>query len=659
MKQIFVVIFLIVAVSVAAFWSVSIGAKRAAPEPTLSSTPVEILPPDPRPNIVVINLDDADCNLLSPEMLKLYPGFNELAKRSVHFTNMHVTTPFCGPSRAALFRGQYAHRTGVRINNPKAATSLQLKGGYREFLRQGHDHDELGVWLNNAGYRTMLLGKYHHSGFDFKKPDGFDDFYVSNGGRYTETYEFTTREYAKGKGQYAGKDIYRTDREADDAVNLIQQHAKRRALQTSSGEIAQPFFFYYAPFAPHRPEGGDFTSMVNKEKYGDWQPDLTIPATPDFNEPDMSDKPIHRQLKPYSETELANLQEEYRCRARAVKSVDDFVQKTIAELKANDLYENTYFLFTTDNGYQLGHHRLMSKLDPYRMSTTAPLFVSGPDVKQRATANHLLAHIDMCPTILDLAQCPKPDFLDGKSFVDLIRNPADHDEASWRKPVILENWQVKTNRRIAMPSMYSGLRYHDKLYVEWCTGDQEYYDLANDPYELENNYDALSDSAKQKLHDDLLSSRGVEMDPIVTVLQQTVLSVHKNFPYCVRGVAEDDHSIKKIKLMVRHIERGYWNGKTWQPRRTHVEVTDFAKDQQMVSWRYDIRNAVSGLTEKDSQIINNRKVFNFALQAYAWDDKLNSSEEFRIQLRVPFTTDPWVVNTANAKSDAKSDAKLR
>jgi arylsulfatase A-like enzyme len=651
MKKILFVVLTVFAIVGICLLSLGIGAKLITRKPNLelSDTPIQILPPDHRPNIVLINLDDADHKMLSPEMLKLYPGFDQLAKRSVSFTNMHVTTPFCGPSRAALFRGQYAHRTGVRVNIPESELSLQFKGGYAEFMRQGHDHEELGVWLKRGGYRTMLLGKYHHNGFDGRKPDGFDDFYATNGGRYLGSYEFTTRKVAKGRGEQNEMSVYRTNREADDAVHLIRQHTQRRKLQTASGEVAQPFFFYYAPLAPHRPLGNDFTKMVDKKKYANWQANLKIPMTPDFNEADMFDKPTHRQSEPYSDDELEELHAEYRSRARAVKSVDDFIVKMINELKDRGLYENTYFMITSDNGYQMGHHRLHNKLDPYRMSTTAPLFVSGPEAAAPTSVGHLLAHIDMCPTILDLAECPKPGFLDGKSFVDLIRDPHSHDEKTWRKPVVLENWQVKRNRSACLPGTYSGLRYYDRTYVEWCTGDREFYDLSADPYELENAYDSLSDLEKNKLREDLLNSRSVEMDPIVTVLKRAVLSEHTEFPYCVRGIAEDDRCVKKIELMIRHEKRGYWNGESWIPnkKRTYMEVTDFAPDQQMVSWRYDIRDAVSQLTKKDMVTLRNgKKAFRLAVQVFAYDHLGNKSEEARTQMVPPFTTDPFSDRTA-------------
>ena len=616
------------------------------------------LPPGPRPNIVVINLDDADYTMLSPEMLKHYPGFNELAQRSIRFTNMHVSTPFCGPSRAALFRGQYAHRTGVRINIPESELALNFKGGYHEFLRRGYDHDELGVWLKRGGYRTAMIGKYHHNGFDFIKPDGYDDFYTTCGGRYHGAYEFTTRVKEDGEPVRQGKDVYRTDQEAKDAVELVRQHAKRREMQTKSGEVAQPLFFYYAPLAPHRPQGIDFTKMVNERVYGDWKSDLKIPITPDFDEADMSDKPPLRPSPPYAPRELKTLHAEHRCRARALKSVDDFVIDLVKTLKETKQYDNTYFLITSDNGYQLGQHRLHSKLDPYRMSTTAPMFVCGPDVDADPDAKHLLAHIDLCPTILDLASCPKPDFLDGKSFAPLIKDPQSHGESDWREPVLLENWQVKRNRNLFLSGAYSGLRYYNKLYIEWATGDREYYDLANDPWELKNGYEALDDREQKKLHEDLLATRSVEMDPIVTLMPRPILSEHQSLPYCIRGMAEDDRSVKRIEVMIRHLDRGYWNGEDFQPIRTRAIVSDFNKEQQLILWRYDIRELVALLSEEDTEMVDGRKVFRIILQAFAWDEKGNQSEVARVQLLVPFTTDPYAdpVDLAAKPTPAKASS---
>ena len=147
-----------------------------------------------RPNIVLINLDDADAELLQDRMLdQYYPHMRDLARRGIRFTNCHATTPFCAPSRAALFRGQYAYETGVKVNDPSNIDSNGFTGGYGEFLARGHDQAELGVWMKNAGYRTMHVGKYHHHDFDNVVPDGWDDFRVTLGSRYFETFRFTNQ----------------------------------------------------------------------------------------------------------------------------------------------------------------------------------------------------------------------------------------------------------------------------------------------------------------------------------------------------------------------------------------------------------------------------------------------------------------------------------
>ena len=107
-----------------------------------------------------------------------------LAQSGIKFTNLHATTPFCAPSRAALFRGQYAFSTGVKVNQPDTATSNGFTGGYSEFVDRGYDTDELGVWMRNAGYRTMHVGKFHHHNFDNRVPPGWDEFRLTGGARY-------------------------------------------------------------------------------------------------------------------------------------------------------------------------------------------------------------------------------------------------------------------------------------------------------------------------------------------------------------------------------------------------------------------------------------------------------------------------------------------
>ncbi len=588
------------------------------------------------PNIILINLDDADYQMFSPEMLKLYPHIKGLVDQSLSFTNLHVTTPFCAPSRAALFRGQYAHRTGVRVNIPDYPLSLSFRGGYSEFLRQEHEQEELGVWMRRAGYHTMMIGKYHHNGFDFKIPPGWDDFYMSNGGRYMGTYRFTNRDNRNGGHSQNPDDVYRTDQEMIDATRLIKLHTEKQNRQPTADSVSsrrnpelktkssatsngsQPFFLYLAPLAPHRPVGNDFTNMVHKARYDDWHPELRIPRTPDFDTAPLSDKPPHRQTPPYTEAELDLLHLEYLSRARAVKSVDDLLGEILETLKSCGIRESTYIFFTSDNGYQLGQHRLHGKLYPYRICTNVPLYVSGPGITGGTTADHLLGHIDLCPTILELAGAKLPEFLDGKSFIPLLKNPKAINETTWREPVVIENWQAKRNRGKNFLGAYSGLRYHNKIYVEWINGDKEFYDFSKDPYELNNAFDDLSSPEQQLLKRDLLSSRHVSMNPIVTIIPEPVeLDDRADW---VQGRAEDDHSIAEILLHLQDPKtKEFWTGSQWSKVPTDLKANVSSNDQQLVTWHFPI-----------DQLYATR------LSATAWAVDRDGNESAKVQQEISF-----------------------
>ncbi len=232
-----------------------------------------------RPNIILINLDDADSSLLTDDMLEAcYPAMKELAAQSIRFTNMHATTPYCAPSRAALMRGQYAFSTALKVNSPAGSTSNNFPGGYGEFTQLGYQDQELGVWMKDAGYRTMHVGKFHHSGFDKIVPPGWDDFILDAGCVYHSTSRFSTLEHPEGRWKKTGPEDYIIDVDAADSAELIKRHTATRP--------DQPFFLYLAPIAPHYPAEGDETGMVSQRHESIPVPPFT--RRPDFNEPDMT-----------------------------------------------------------------------------------------------------------------------------------------------------------------------------------------------------------------------------------------------------------------------------------------------------------------------------------------------------------------------------------
>ena len=531
-----------------------------------------------RPNIILINLDDADVRMMADDRLQeYYPAIWNLAQESIRFTNVHATSPFCGPSRAALMRGQYAFNTRIRNNRPTDQNSNGFPGGYEEFLAQGHHQNELGVLMRQAGYHTIHVGKYHHSGFDDVIPPGWIDIAATGGAKYFNNSRFTNIKVPEGERQAVGKDVYTTHLDRDQSIYFLNQHLDQNP--------DQPFFLYIAPLAPHLPTGGNPADMV-EPKYAN-SPVPVFPADPNFNESDLSDKPFHLQsLSPFpmDKKQPNRLLEIQHGRVRSVKSVDDLVEALIASLAPNVL-NNTWIFLTSDNGYLLGQHRLIAKRSPYQRCTNVPLLVRGPHTNG-VVANHLLAHIDICPTILDLAEIEIPDFVDATSFRPLLEDPTAVAEPNWQSEILIENTSLKNNSGTLLDMTYTALRMYDSVYVGWANGETEYYDLVADPFQLENEYDSLPESQKLNLQDRLRNFLPTKKEPFTTV----------SFPFAdpdfvsgrqveFAGYCEDDNSIKRVFLKIQSASTGmYWNSDEWQTTPFTISFTPMANERPLTGW---------------------------------------------------------------------------
>ncbi len=149
--------------------------------------------PKDQPNILVLLIDDADVELLSESLVSYFPTLKDLYSNSVRFRNAFVTTPLCGPSRAAIQRGQYAHRTNILTNAPgETGLVTEPSGGFDLFFEQFLPLDTLATRLDDAGYHTMMVGKYLHANFPGDAgpgsvPPGWDEYSASRGGIYHQT----------------------------------------------------------------------------------------------------------------------------------------------------------------------------------------------------------------------------------------------------------------------------------------------------------------------------------------------------------------------------------------------------------------------------------------------------------------------------------------
>jgi arylsulfatase A-like enzyme len=273
----------------------------------------------------------------------------------------------------------------------------------------------------------------------------------------------------------------------------------------------RPFFLFVATYAPHQP-------AIPALKYTNVLEDEQAPRLPSYNEADVSAKPKWIKSKPLlGPLDQRQMDALFRRRTQTMLSVRDLIESAIDTLRKQGLYNNTYIIFTSDNGFHLGEHRLHAgKLTPYEEDIRVPLFILGPGIRGGQERKEFVANIDLAPTIAELAGARVPDFVDGRSMVALLRGEAagrwreaflveqeeQHFHQGGRKRQVLEPQDMMEQQlaaaREGIPA-YAALRTATHMYAVYSTGERELYDLTNDPYELNN----VIDSADGKSIDQL------------------------------------------------------------------------------------------------------------------------------------------------------------
>ncbi len=387
-----------------------------------------------------------------------------VAAQGVTFQNAIATTPLCGPSRATLLTGRYAHSHGIRSN----VASL---GGYGLYRDSGMEADSVPVWLKAAGYRTAYLGKYMNGygpGWT-SRPPGWDDWLALIEPQAYADFMFNE----EGRDQKAPSGQFQTDYLAARALEYLRRTEDRDD---------QPFFLMVAPYAPHYPAKypARHASLFNSRG---------APRTSAFNESDVSDKPRHiRRISPFTAAQVTAIDNEYRSSLRSLQAVDEMVEKLVQALQAQGEIENTAIIFTSDNGLSTGAHRFTDKTAPYAESLGVPFYVRVPGGPRGVSLPHLVANIDIPATIVDWARLPAPAAIEGRSLGALFE-VSPPSSSSWRSEILIEYWD-NTNPATTLMPTYQGLRVENAvesgLYVLHDTGEDEYYDFKKDPYEMES-----------------------------------------------------------------------------------------------------------------------------------------------------------------------------
>src|SRR5215212_11400349 len=405
---------------------------------------------DNRPNIVFVMTDDMD-----EKMLARMPAVrSRMMDEGVTFENAFATQSLCCPSRATALRGQYAHNHRITANDVP-------DGGAVRFRRRGLDESAFATWLEESGHRTGLVGKYLNNIEKRYIPPGWDEWDGMVGMASDHLVNENDHPH-----QYSQETLM-TDAYTEKSLDFL-----RRSTDDASDH---PFMPWAGTFAPHLP--ADYA-----ERDADLYRDTPLPKPPSFNEKDVLDKPEWiRDTSRLRPREIEKLQEQHRDRLRSLRDVDEMVGDILKLLEDRGVLDNTYVVFTTDNGLQTGQHRLAKKSTPCEEAAGVPLVVRGPGVPAGVVRNQLVINNDFAPTFADWADTDVPGCVDGRSFAPLLQQdpPTGSD---WRTAILNEQNQ---RQRFHIPD-YEAVRTITQTYVRWKIGERELYDLQKDPYELEN-----------------------------------------------------------------------------------------------------------------------------------------------------------------------------
>ncbi len=467
-----------------------------------------------RPNILFVLTDDQAAS----DMRFMERTQRLLGERGVTFRNMFTPFPLCAPNRMSILTGEYPHN-----HHLSGDTAPQNYQGVDTASRR----NLLGSWMQRAGYRTGYIGKYLNGyGESNQKevPPGWNRWFGGIDVSTYDTYNFLVndqgrvrsygdRAYAEGlqtigNREWNGKlnspldllgsfnELFRTgwwgttDYSRYSADVYFEQ--ARAFIRDGVHKRSQPWFLHIAPPLPHREDVNDQRGYVGLNprvppRYEAKAKSLVLPHPAGFDEADVSAKPREiRALPQFDAQRLTHMSNEYQGRGGSLLAIDEWVGKLVSTLRTTGQLKDTVVIFTSDNGWLQGQHRLPGdKYVPYEQSLRVPMIMSGPGIPRGRSTTALTTSIDLAPTILGLAGAHAGRTLDGGSLLPVIRGRRIRTsfpiEATRR---LL--WKPGFASRLPYDQPYYGVRTATWKYVKWSYGDEELYDLKADPSELHN-----------------------------------------------------------------------------------------------------------------------------------------------------------------------------
>jgi arylsulfatase A-like enzyme len=413
-----------------------------------------------RPNIVFILMDDMrwDCMSIAGHPFLKTPNLDRIGREGAFFANGFVTTPLCSPARASFFTGTYAHKHGIIANTPAME-------------QPSHKLDTYHIHLQKSGYETAAIGKWH-MGSDASPRPGFDHWAMFRGqGKYDDCPFNINGTMTPTKG-------YVTDVISDMAVDYIKKD-----------HGGKPF----SMFVGHKAVHGPFTPA---ERHKDLFKDEKLPQAPSVNDPLTKKSGILRgvEMKDKGHPAYGVTDDLVRNQLRCIVSVDGGVGRILKALEETGQLDNTFIVFTSDNGFFWNEHKLGDKRAAYEEAIRVPMVARYPKlIKQGTTIDQVVLDIDLAPTFLELAEATsKPRALHGRSMLPLFSGSSD-----WRRSALFEYFFEEPYPNV--PTWHA-VRTDDWKYIHYddAPAGDELYDLKDDPHEMTNVIDQPANAQKLK-----------------------------------------------------------------------------------------------------------------------------------------------------------------
>ncbi|GIL77381.1 hypothetical protein Vretimale_2794 [Volvox reticuliferus] len=459
-----------------------------------------------RPNFLVIVTDDQDYMLNSTHPAYM-PMLNQyIVEPGLQLRNFLISTAACCPSRTILMTGRYTHNNNVTSN-------IEPHGSFWKFISQRLDDDYLPVWLQKAGYRTMHVGKFLNA-MDptdprFRCPQGWDtwDALVE-----PYTYLYNRPGFSTNCGPVEVlEDQYSTDVVSDKADKYIREAVA--AGMANGGTNYQPFYLQVTPIAPHTQcdfvnNAGGCVFPVPAARHKQLFPDALLPMNPNFNVPPPPELGLANEMMKSS----SGVQKHYLARLRTLRAVDEMIGRLVNTLSSLGQLSNTYIIFTSDNGFQLGNHAQSSgKQFHWEEVVRVPFYIRGPGIPSGYVTDWQGNMVDIPATVMDLSGAGVPDVADGEAipFKDLL--------PSFAYPYSTQTAAMKGRRRLSGSSSScsksGGSSDRGLLYVE---SGFEGPDLLDHKSDLDPHLDEQANSGRRHLAQQATTySRGLrEMMPI-------------------------------------------------------------------------------------------------------------------------------------------------